>query len=263
METKNIFYVYKHVRKDDGVIFYIGKGKGKRAWGIENRNPHWQHTVEKHGYDIVMIAENIDEKQSLDLEVKLIAFYGRNDKGNGTLTNMTDGGDGVSGYVYNDEQREARSIRTTGIGNHMYGKSLMDVWSKKYGIDIANKMWEDTRSKMGSIGDKNVSKRPEVRVKQSEAHKGKPKSEEHRKNLSIAKMGKSFHTDEQRKKTSENTKGSKNPNSILTEDNVRFIRQHYKPYSKEYGMKQLAKMFGVSVGTVDGITRNVTWVDFV
>ena len=38
--TTNIFYVYEHVRPDTGVCFYVGKGKGKRAWNMKDRNAH-------------------------------------------------------------------------------------------------------------------------------------------------------------------------------------------------------------------------------
>jgi hypothetical protein len=191
MKNKNIFYVYKHVRKDDGVIFYIGKGKGKRAWKHESRNLHWQRTVDKHGYDVVMIAENINEKQSLELEVKMIAFYGRNDIGKGLLTNMTDGGDGVSGYVYTNEQRKERSERMflkgdnnpakseesrkkisdtltgksrvdmLGVNNVLFGTSAYNIWLEEGGKDYADKRLIETNNK------KSISMRGN---KQSEEH---------------------------------------------------------------------------------------------
>jgi hypothetical protein len=108
-------------------------------------------------------------------------------------------------------------------------------------------------------GNGNPSKRPEVRLKQSLAGKGKPKSKEHRENLSKSRMG--IGLGEKRPEHSLAMTGSKNPKSKLTEDDVRYIRTHYKPYSKKFGMKQLAKMFNVSVPTIDLITRNLIWVD--
>lgn len=35
---KNNFYVYIHVKPHNGEIFYVGKGKGKRAYYKHSRN---------------------------------------------------------------------------------------------------------------------------------------------------------------------------------------------------------------------------------
>jgi predicted DNA binding protein len=110
-------------------------------------------------------------------------------------------------------------------------------------------------------GDGNPSKRPEVRLKQSLAGKNKTKSKEHRESLSKSRMG--IGLGEKRPEHSKVMKGEGNPKSKLTEDNVRYIRAYYKPYSKEFGMKQLAEMFGVSVPTIDLITRNKIWTEVV
>ena len=110
-------------------------------------------------------------------------------------------------------------------------------------------------------GEGNPSKKPEVRLKQSLAGKNKPKSKEHRESLSKSRMG--IGLGEKRPEHSKVMKGEGNPKSKLTEDNVRYIRTHYKPYSKEFGMKQLANMFNVSVATIDLITRNLIWTEVV
>ena len=48
-------------------------------------------------------------------------------------------------------------------------------------------------------------------------------------------------------------------NSVLTEDEVREIRRVYKGHDPEYGMKALAKKYGVSEPTIDKCVRRVSY----
>lgn len=49
--------------------------------------------------------------------------------------------------------------------------------------------------------------------------------------------------------------GSNNPNSKLSETDVNYIRKVYKPHSKTYGGKVLAKQFNVSLRTIMNIVK--------
>ena len=94
----SIYYVYAYLR-EDGSPYYIGKGKGNRAWN--------QHRFRIPPNDrIQVITENISEEEAFNLEKELIKFYGRKDIGNGILRNLTDGGEGASGAVRSPESRE-------------------------------------------------------------------------------------------------------------------------------------------------------------
>lgn len=104
------FYVYVHRKATTNEIFYVGKGKNNRAWELEDRNNHWHNTVNKHGFKVDVIQTPLQEWYAFELEVELIALYGRSDLGLGPLVNMTDGGDGASGFVHTDETKQMLSV---------------------------------------------------------------------------------------------------------------------------------------------------------
>ena len=94
-------YVYKHIRLDKNEIFYIGIGKYddnnfKRAYSKKSRNKLWTNIVNKHGYTVEIICENLTWNEACEKEKELIQFYGRECFNKGPLINMTDGGDGQS-----------------------------------------------------------------------------------------------------------------------------------------------------------------------
>lgn len=75
---------------------------------------------------IVFIASGLTEKEAFNLEKFCIRLYGRVDNGTGILRNMTDGGEGLSGYLFSEEERAKRSDRAKNRKpeeNPMKGKS--------------------------------------------------------------------------------------------------------------------------------------------
>ena len=105
------YYVYAYKRKiasmhgPAGSIYYIGKGKNNRA-----RDNHRHISVPKDPKRIVMIEKNLTEEAAFSREKSLIAKYGRINNGTGCLRNLTDGGEGTSGYKFTEEQCTQRSI---------------------------------------------------------------------------------------------------------------------------------------------------------
>lgn len=120
----------------------------KRPYSKSGRNKHWWNTVNKVGYDVEIVLENLTRTHSCDLERKLISYYGRKDLGNGNLVNMTDGGDGSTGYkmseesrkkmseaaigkIISDETRKRMSKAKSGKGNAMYDKPITEEHRQK------------------------------------------------------------------------------------------------------------------------------------
>lgn len=77
------YYVYVHICKSTGNIFYVGKGKGNRAYSTE-RNERWAEYVKKHQYFTLILYKNKTEGEALVIERRLI----NEQKANGILTNI-------------------------------------------------------------------------------------------------------------------------------------------------------------------------------
>ena len=106
---ESTYYVYALANPlKEGQYFYIGyTGREERLNEHLNckkadKNHHKKNTIKKilnAGLipNMVRLLENVTEKQAKDEEIRLIAHHGRADKGLGSLTNMTDGGEGNHG----------------------------------------------------------------------------------------------------------------------------------------------------------------------
>jgi hypothetical protein len=95
--------------------FYIGKGRGDRArqhaFLSKTERGHKAAICRKlraeFGYvPHVILRSALVEKEAFEWERLFVFLYGRNGKEWGPLTNLTDGGEGSSGYIMTDETRE-------------------------------------------------------------------------------------------------------------------------------------------------------------
>lgn len=124
-------YIYLDPRKPgkyeygDFALFYeplyVGKGSYSRRWREHlcdcnlkqnNLKNNKLKKILNEGHDIenyIVIIPCISEKHSFDVEIKLITEIGRYDSKEGPLTNMTDGGDGRTGWT--DQQKKENSER--------------------------------------------------------------------------------------------------------------------------------------------------------
>jgi hypothetical protein len=106
-------YLYRHIRLDKNEPFYIGIGSDveyKRAYSKQKRNRYWNHIVNKYEYEVEIMIDDLTWEEACEKEKEFIALYGREDLGIGTLTNLTFGGDGVYGLVFNEESRKKMSF---------------------------------------------------------------------------------------------------------------------------------------------------------
>lgn len=145
----NNFYVYVILNLDDPNILkfgdfefkytpiYVGKGKGKR--NLEHfkpyslkQNSHKNKTLLKYNCDTLILMSNLSEDDAFSEEKRLIELIGRKNIKTGSLLNLTSGGQGVSGYIYSEEQLEKRSKNNIGDKNNFYGKKHKPDSFKKF-----------------------------------------------------------------------------------------------------------------------------------
>lgn len=95
------FYIYRHIRLDLNVPFYIGFGtkqvRGRersvyaRAYaGKKGRGDDWRYIVSKINYEVEILYETDDIEIAKQKEIEFISLYRE------TLVNVTDGGDNCS-----------------------------------------------------------------------------------------------------------------------------------------------------------------------
>ncbi len=168
--------VYQHIRKIDGVVFYIGIGKiEKRAYSKNSRSKFWRRYTAKTEYLVMITHKDICWEEACSIEKYLISFYGRRDLGLGTLVNVTDGGEGIS----NPSEDIRKRISQTSKGrNNRKGKKHSEETKKRISEAHKDKKHSEETKKIISKIHKDKSVSAETRKKQSEAHKGKKHSEE-------------------------------------------------------------------------------------
>lgn len=106
--------VYQHKRLDDNSVFYIGIGGKGRPQSKQGRSDYWHRIVNKHGYSIEILFNDIPTPEAKSWERYLIDLYGRKDKKKGRLVNVSDGGESGSGAVRSEEFKRNLSVKKMG-----------------------------------------------------------------------------------------------------------------------------------------------------
>ena len=216
-------YLYRHIRIDKNEPFYIGIGSDsnyQRANSRKNRNNHWESIVEKTDYRVDIVLDDISYEFAKQKEIEFIDIYKRKED-NGTLCNITKGGDGVLGLIHTKESKEKMSDANKGKVISEYHKKKISECHKGKVVS------EETRAKMSekSIGEKNPMY-------------GKKRSE-------YAKLV-----------TGLKTSGELNGSSKLNNKSVLEIRELS---SNGLSQRKIASIFNISKSSVAFILKGVTW----
>jgi hypothetical protein len=123
------YYIYLHIKSTDLKPFYIGKGNGRRCFSKQSRSNHWNNIVNKHGYDIILIEENLTHESAIELEKYWIKRIGRKDLSNGPLVNLTDGGEGTANRPMTEKTKIALSQSNK---NRIASKSQREIVGSMY-----------------------------------------------------------------------------------------------------------------------------------
>jgi hypothetical protein len=99
MKVMGIYYTYAYLRKN-GTPYYIGKGCRGRAY-------HANHNVKVPCKKYILILKkSLSEEEAIRHEIYMIAILGRKQLGTGILRNLTDGGEGISGYKHSEQTKQ-------------------------------------------------------------------------------------------------------------------------------------------------------------
>lgn len=170
----NDYYVYIFFRPWDGSPCYVGKGRRHR-WlehdrlGADHYNPHFANVLKKAGGTLpkVKVCEGLTGAEALEVEIAFIAAIGRQQHG-GPLVNLTDGGDGASGWRHSPEAK----VR---IAEALAAREITDATREKL-----------RTAATGKTGTKHSD---EFKAKISRIHKGRVKSDAEREAIRRAKIG--------------------------------------------------------------------------
>ncbi|MCM3016909.1 GIY-YIG nuclease family protein [Priestia megaterium] len=82
------YYVYEYYIVDSNEVFYVGKGKGPRAWK-DVRNSQCEKIKSEYQWDVRIIQRELPEEEALNIERELIEKYRSEGQ---LLTNIMPGG---------------------------------------------------------------------------------------------------------------------------------------------------------------------------
>jgi hypothetical protein len=198
------YYVYAYLdsKLEENISFdditfmlrpiYIGKGKNNRMLDhFKDRkrfNTYFYNKLNKMILEentpiTIKLKEFDNEQDAIKMEIDLIRFLGKKKNG-GLLYNITDGGDGVSGYVYTDRVRE--KMRNFAISNNFYLNFPQNQRGENH--PMFGKKLEKRTAKL-----RGVPLSQEHKDKLAESNRGKIVSDETRQKQSIARLGKEPH----------------------------------------------------------------------
>lgn len=101
------YCTYAYLR-EDGTPYYIGKGTKHRPY---SKNRLFKPPSKDR---ILILKQNLTEEEAFKHEIYMITTLGRKDLGTGILRNLTNGGEGTSGWVPSEETKRKQSDSNKG-----------------------------------------------------------------------------------------------------------------------------------------------------
>jgi hypothetical protein len=145
--TDRIYYTYAYLR-EDGTPYYIGRGKGGRAFDVT-------HRIKVPPRDrVLFLKQNLTYEEASKHEVYLIAVLGRKDLGTGILRNLTNGGEGRPGPK---PQEEVEKIRKSNTGKRHTEGTKNKLRAIKTGVPIHSEATKEKRRLQFKENNPNVS----------------------------------------------------------------------------------------------------------
>lgn len=199
------YYIYLHRRSDNGEVFYIGKGSGRRAWSSQGRSEYWHRVKNKYGVDIEVLDYFESEEEAFRHEIALIALH----RNSGLrITNITNGGEGATGAKRSEETRKKLSDAALGRKRSPDSEQTRHLKSESA---KGRKMSPEAVAKIKEFHT-GRKRKPETLLRMSEALKGKGlgriKSSSERAKLSAGRKGK-LHSEETKLAMKKNRTGKK------------------------------------------------------
>lgn len=196
------YITYEYWNPISQTIFYVGAGTKQRAThhlNVAKRilkdeykikksdNMHKLNTILKLLHEntepTIKIVYEGDRETCFIKEMELIKLYGRADLNEGTLTNLTNGGEGINGIDENIKRKRLQEgIKRTFTEEHKRKISESNK-GKKRSAETKNKMSKSQRSKK-PISDETREKMRDARKGSESPNKGKIFSEEHKQKIS-------------------------------------------------------------------------------
>lgn len=182
----NVFYIYRWIRLDQNVPFYVGKGTKDRAYQKnKSRNTYFKNIINSVPTEVEIVLGNLTETEAFKKEAEFINLY---KKMGYCEANFSNGGEGSSGYHHTKEALKKMSIAKKGMVSSKKGKTYEEI----YGEEKANLLLKEM--------SKNAKKRP--------LHKALIDNQKGKKGGSNPNYGKTL-PQEQKDKISNSLKGRK------------------------------------------------------
>jgi hypothetical protein len=177
------FYVYEHIRRDTGAVFYVGKGRGNRHCSNRNRNQYWHNVVNKAGgFDSRFVIKDESEEFILLAEIEKINQLRTLGV---TLVNLTDGGEGITGLKHSEKSKRLMSQKLKGKSHKHKPEAIEKIRQANTGVVFSDERKAKIRKK--ALGRKMPSHVRQILDEKMKSFRQSEKTKEHLRQVNIGR----------------------------------------------------------------------------